>query len=115
MVEKLAERVEGVRKARALKPTKTDLVREFGEEGLKEGKREWRYEFKRRDGSVDMKKLHGFKEMMRPAERVEAALAESTAKPQEKPEVRRGPSVTVPALPWHGERRYNLAEDRNDG
>ena len=114
MPENLKERVTQQRKLQEARPKKMDLVREFGEEGLKQGKREWRYEFKKRDGSVDMKKLMAFKEMMRPADRIETRIAESNQRPEVKPERRRGPSVTVPALPWHKERRFNLAEESDE-
>lgn len=113
MVDKLHERVAGQKKVRDLTPTKKDLVQAFGEENLKEGKKGWRYDFKKRDGSVDMKKLREFKEMMRPAQRAEANLSLSTQKADVKPERRRGPSVMVPALPWQRER-WNLAEVDDD-
>lgn len=96
----LPERVKAQSRIRAAKPTQTDLVRAFGEEGLRVGKKGWRYHFKKRDGSVDMKKLREFKEMMRPADRLETALADSTAKPEVKAERQRGPAVSVPAMPW---------------
>ena len=111
MSENLSEAVAKQKKLRELKPKKMDLVRAFGEENLREGKREWRYEFKKRDGSVDMKKLHAFKEMMRPADRLEASIAEGRKMPEKPREKRRGPSFTVPALPWHEERKLNLADE----
>ena len=114
MSENLTEAVAKQKKLRELKPKKMDLVRAFGEEHLREGKREWRYEFKKRDGSVDMKKLHAFKEMMRPADRLEASIAEGRKMPEKPREKRRGPSFTVPALPWHKERKLNLAEEHDE-
>lgn len=114
MPEALPARVAQQKKLQEARPKQMDLVRAFGEEGLKQGKSEWRYEFKKRDGSVDMKKLHAFKEMMRPADRIESAIAESNQRPEVKPERRRGPSVTVPALPWHKERKLNLAEESDE-
>lgn len=114
MSDTFNETVAKQKKLRALKPKKMDLVRAFGEEHLKEGKREWRYEFKKRDGSVDMKKLHAFKEMMRPADRLEASIAEGRKMPEAPREKRRGPTFTVPALPWHTERKLNLAEEHDE-
>ena len=102
-----------LKKLRELKPKKMDLVRAFGEEHLREGKREWRYEFKKRDGSVDMKKLNAFREMLRPARRVEAAAAQEFApKMPDREKPASGICVTVPALPWHKERPLNLAGER---
>lgn len=108
------ERVAEQKKLRDLKPKQMDLVREFGEEGLKKGKTKWRYEFKKRDGSVDTKKLMAFKEMMRPADRFESRIALENQKPLPQVERRRGPSVTVPALPWQTERKLNLAEEHDE-
>ncbi len=114
MSDTFNETVAKHQKLRELKPKKMDLVRAFGEEHLREGKREWRYEFKKRDGSVDMKKLREFKEMMRPADRLEASIAEGRKMPEKAVEKRRGPSFTVPALPWHKERKLNLAEEHDE-
>lgn len=112
--DKLDERVAKAKKVRELTPTKHDLMREFGEENYREhSSGKWRYDFKKKDGSVDMKKLNAFREMLRPARRVEASAAlELAPKAPEREKPSSGICVTVPALPWHKERPLNLAGER---